>query len=80
MYKRQFLGFLGEALKFTAEVALVTAVAAVEVAASPEGQAYIESKNQREREEAIYRKGKRDGERKAKRKRSNLCNVDLRYC
>ena len=51
-------------------VTLGTVFMAAEVANSTAGQAYIanqEAKNQKAREEAIYKKGKRDGERRARK-------------
>ena len=72
---KEVASFLFEALKFTAEIALVAAVVAVDVAASSEGQAYFEEKNQREREAYIYEKGRRDGERYRSRQKRNMCNI-----
>ena len=74
---------LDDLILFPIKVALGTVLVAGEIANSPAGQAAIanqEAKNQRKREEAIYKKGKRDGARKAARKKRNLCNVDPSYC
>ena len=74
---------LNDILLFPLKVAAGTVIVAGEIANSPAGQAAIanqEAKNQRKREEAIYKKGKRDGARKAARKKRNLCNVDPSYC
>tara|TARA_Y100000590_G_C15641860_1_gene985281 strand:+ start:761 stop:1492 length:732 start_codon:yes stop_codon:yes gene_type:complete len=60
---------LNDILLFPLKVAAGTVIVAGEVAYSPAGQAAIaiqEAKNQKKREEAIYKKGKEDG-RKGKR-------------
>lgn len=61
---------LTDLVLFPIKVAVGTVLVAGEIAASPAGQAAIanqEAKNQKAREEAIYKKGKRDGERRARK-------------
>ena len=70
-------------LKLPFKVALGTVLVVGEIANSPAGQAALanqEAKNQRKREAAAYKKGQRDGIRKAARKKRNLCMVDSTYC
>ena len=70
-------------LKLPFKVAVGTVLVVGEIANSPAGQAALanqEAKNQRKREAAAYKKGRRDGIRKAIRKKRNLCMVDSTYC
>ena len=61
---------LDDLVLFPIKVALGTVVVAGEIANSPAGQAALanqEAKNQKAREQAAYNKGKRDGERRARK-------------
>ena len=74
---------LNDLFKTTFKVAAGAVLVAGLVAISPAGQAALadkEAQNQRKREAAAYKKGRRDGIRKAARKKRNLCNVDPTYC
>lgn len=67
---KQEAAFWGGATETVITAALVTTVVVGAIATSPAGQAAIanqEAKNQKAREQAIYNKGKRDGERRARK-------------
>ena len=66
--------------KSAGQIILGGVAIAVAIAGSPAALEYQENKNQQEKEAAAYKKGKRDGARKAARKKRNLCNVDPSYC
>ena len=62
-------------IKSAGELVLGGLYIAIAVAGSPEALEYQESKNQKAREEAAYKKGKRDGAIRAERKKSEQCVV-----
>jgi hypothetical protein len=66
---------LGDVITTTGQIILGGLYIAVAVAGSPEALEYQENKNQKAREEAAYKKGKRDGAIRAERKKSEQCVV-----
>jgi len=66
-------------IKSAGELVLGGLYIAVAVAGSPEALEYQENKNQKAKEEAAYKKGKRDGAIRAERKKSEQC-VLTRSC
>ena len=66
---------LGDVITTTGQIILGGLYIAVAVAGSPAALEYQENKNQKAREEAAYKKGKRDGAIRAERKKSEQCVV-----
>ena len=70
---------LGDVITTTGQIILGGLYIAVAIAGSPEALEYQENKNQKAKEEAAYKKGKRDGAIRAERKKSEQC-VLTRSC
>ena len=71
--------FLVDVVTTTGQIILGGLYIAVAIAGSPEALEYQENKNQKAKEEAAYKKGKRDGAIRAERKKSEQC-VLTRSC
>ena len=77
--KKEFTGFSkgsGELLSSFVETTLITAFVIGSIAASPAALEYQKAKNQKKREQAIYNKGKRDGIRKAAKRKAAMCQLN----
>mgnify|MGYP006096420501 CR=1 FL=1 len=77
--KKEFTGFSkgsGELLSSFVETTLITAFVITSIATSPAALDYQQSKNQKKREQAAYNKGKRDGKRKAAKRKAAMCQLN----